>query len=970
MVPGAAVIVVSEETGFRRQTQSQANGGYVVASLQPGVYKITVRKEGFRTLVRFGVRLNAAQPGRVDFTLPLGNMQEVITVSATPPAVNAEDASVGTLISRERFESLPLSGRGLLALIELAPGAIATPATRGEAGQFTVNGQRPNAHYFMVDGASANTGVSAGGLPAHVTGGSLPGMTALGTLHGVISLEALDEFRIQTSTATPEFGRLPGAQVLLSSRSGSNEFHGSLFHYFRNHQLDASSWFANRTGDPDSPLVLNDFGVTLGGPVRRNRTFFFLSWEELRLREPFAWRSPVPSAEARSEAPEWVRPALELFPDPNGRSLGTHLAEWSGVNNRRARLDTVSLRLDHALTARLTAFARMTAAPSSNLFTRTQVADLRINAPSLTAGVNLRIRSNAILDLKVNRSWALSRSYWRAADAASNPLCALGSVTQYLYRTENLCDHLFRISIAGMAPATAGPEPVQRQNHWQAAPTASLTVGTHQFRLGADYRRYAPERRDQASSLGLIAESFNNLFVGRNLWVSLAPARTLRGTLAEASVFAQDTWRIHPQVTATFGMRWEHAKAPRLIPPEEESSQWLAYAFPGQSRAWRSRRADFAPRAGLAYQPGKNRRFVLRGGWGLFYDSTLSIATDLVNGGPFSISQFTQRGAFLVSSVMSYGFASDLRLPNVQQWNATLERGLTRSDLISLSYVGSTGRRLLRREFADTGTQTVWLALATNHGESSYHSLHVQYRRPMVRGLQALASWAWSHSIDNSSSDSLLHRAGTGMRLQNDRGSSDFDVQHTFTAALSYAARGESQRTLWGVLRGGWALDGILRTRTGFPITVLNSEYAMGLSFVNAFRPDLVGGKPVWLTDRSVPGGRRLNSDAFRATAGLLQGTLGRNAIRGFGMHQIDLAVHRQFSVWRQSSIQFRVEAFNLLNHPNFADPERFLSSPLFGGSLSMLNLMLGTGSPASGLTPLFQPGGARSVQIALRWRF
>src|SRR5205823_2157508 len=228
--------------------------------------------------------------------------------------LGGDDVSVGIVAGRAEIERLPLNGRGLLSLLELAPGVVVTPATRGEAGQFTVSGQRPNANYFIVDGISANSGVSGGGLAAQPTGAALPGMTAFGSLDSLVSRDALQEARVQTSTTVPEFGRLPGAQMSLSSRSGSNELHGSLFYAFRNEILDANDWFANAHADPRAALKLHDIAATLGGPLRRNHTFFFLSYEGMRLSQPFIWRQPVPSAAARENAPDWVQPALNLFP--------------------------------------------------------------------------------------------------------------------------------------------------------------------------------------------------------------------------------------------------------------------------------------------------------------------------------------------------------------------------------------------------------------------------------------------------------------------------------------------------------------------------------------------------------------------------------------------------------------------------------------------------------------------------------
>jgi hypothetical protein len=303
----------------------------------------------------------------------------------------------------------------------------------------------------------------------------------------------------------------------------------------------------------------------------------------------------------------------------------------------------------------------------------------------------------------------------------------------------------------------------------------------------------------------------------------------------------------------------------------------------------------------------------------------------------------------------------------VKQWNFSVEQALDSRDVVSMGYVGSSGRDLIRRELGGLGsTATDWWALATNHGSSAYHSLQAQYRRRMSRGLEVLASYAWSHSIDNSSTDAGLYWAGSGLTARQDRASSDFDVRQALTGGFTYEVPSEARAGLWR----GWALDGILHARTGFPINVLNAEQFTGISFENVFRPDLIGGQPVWITDPSTPGGRRVNAAAFRAAPNSMQGNLGRNAFNGFGTSQLDLGLRREFFAGEKRSLQLRIEAFNALNQANFADPIRFLASPLFGQSNSMLNLMLGTGSPGSGLAPIFQAGGARSLQIALRLRF
>ncbi len=972
-VPGAVVSVVNMETGFRRETNTQRDGSYAVVSLEPGVYKITVRREGFRTLIRLGVRLDVGRPARVDFTLPLGSMQETITVQAAPANLNGEDTSVGTLVGPEQIQRLPLNGRGLTSLLELSPGTVVTPATRGEAGQFTSSGQRPNANYFTVDGVSANTGVSAGGLSAQSTGGSMPLMTALGSLHGLLSLEATDEFRIQTTSSTAEFGRVPGAHVVLSSRSGSNEIRGSLFGSLRHEALEANDWFANRHGDERTPTRLQSFGAALGGPVRRNRTFFFLSYEGMRLRQPYAWQSAVPSLSMRSGAEDWVLPLLSLFPQPNGPELGAGLAEWTARNSRPARFDAGNVRLDHALTERVTLFGRYYQVPSRSEFGGGQIGRVSIGSRSLTMGLNVRLKPGAVIDLRMNLSDADLISSWAAAEGSTLSPCDMEPAIAHLLKRTGACDYVYRVSISGMGSAVIGREGDYRQRQLHLVPAATLIRGAHQMRLGAEFVRLEPSRHDSKSGLGIIAESMSDLVTGRNLWTAVSDPILRDGDLREFAAFFQDTWRVSQRLTGTLGLRWEFTPAPGLVSSEAASagSSSPAYTLLNQTTMWQNRYTNFAPRLGLAYRPFDDRHTVLRASWGMYYDSSFSIATDLVNGGPLSLSQYSSAANAPFSTLLSYGFVPGLRLPATKQWSAGLEQATGNAHLLSVSYVGSTGARLLRRELGGLyNTGVLRLALATNNGSSAYHGLQAQYRMRPWHGWDSLLSYSWSHSIDDSSSDSVLHWAGGGLAAVADRGSSDFDVRHAFTAAFGY----EVPRRAAGPLRSpwlrAWRVDGIFRARTGFPVSILDTDYSMGLRLANVFRPNLVGGQPVWLSDGSAPGGRRLNASAFQAAPEEVQGNLGRNAIAGFGMSQIDLALSRDFHFSEARSIQFRMEAFNALNHPDFADPYRFLSSPLFGQSPSMLNLMLGTGSPGSGLAPLFQSGGARSVQATLRFRF
>jgi Carboxypeptidase regulatory-like domain len=966
-VPDAMVTVVNEDSGLRRVTTSQPDGGYVVSSLQPGVYKITIRKPGFRTMIRFGVKLTESQPARVDFKLVIGSVQETITVEGSAPLFNTEEASVGTVVGRDEVEHLPLDGASLLGLIGLVPGAVVTPATRGESGQFTVDGQRPNTHYFTVDGASANTGVSGGGQPAQSTGGALPGLTAFGSLDSLLTPDALQEMRIQTSTSTPQFGRMPGAQVSLTSRSGSNEFHGSLLYGLRNEAVNANDWFANRHGDPRAPLRLQDFSGGLGGPLWRNHTFFFISYEGMRLQQPFVWVQPVPTLDARVNSLPWANPLLSLFPAPNGPDLGGSLALWTGRTSRPSRLDAGAVRLDHSFSSRVTAFARYNNSPSSTEFGTDPVNTLDLRSQSLTLGLDVRAKPNWLIDLRLNAASADANSAWNQAEPTQ--ACPVELAIQQFLQTPGICDYLVRLTIAGVGQVVSGSEGRRSQTQFQISPAVNWDRGTHSVRFGADYRRLAPTRTDATGALNILADNVVALAGGffTNFWDAKSPRNYATAIMREVSLYVQDTWHVSRRLTATYGIRWEISPAPEL-------GSGATFKFvdplsgnlvPSQQSLWQSTYANFAPRFGVAFQPKEGGRTVIRAGAGLYYDSSLSLASDVVSGGPLSMSDYTSGRGGPSPTTLSFGFVPELRLPVVKQWNVSVERALSSHDVVSLGYVGSSGGDLIRREVSGLGTTKV-LALATNDGASIYHALQAQYRRRLSHGLQAVVSYAWSHSIDNSSTDSGLYGVGSILAINQDRATSDFDVRHSLSAGFTYAL----PHTIHGVLFRDWELDGTVRARSGFPINVLDSDQFQGISYENIYRPNLLGGLPLWIGDPSAPGGRSINPAAFQVTAFGTQGNLGRNALTGFGMSQLDLAVQRDFLVSEQRSLQLRVEAYNALNHPNFADPIPFLASPLFGQSSSMLNLMLGTGSPGSGLAPIFQAGGARSLRFVLRFRF
>src|SRR6185369_1096680 len=300
----------------------------------------------------------------IDFEMLIGDVFETVTVEAGAPLMNTELPTVSTVINRTFVENVPLNGRSVQTLITLAPGVVLTTTSQNDQGQFSVNGQRADANYFTVDGVSADFGVTGFSTMVQTAGGALPALSALGGTNSLVSVDAMQEFRLQTSSFAPEFGRTPGGQISIATRSGANAFHGTLFEYFRNNVLDAKDWFVNAAGLPKPKERLNDFGGVLGGPVIKNKTFFFFSYEGQRLRQPSSMQTVVPDNQARQQAPATMRPYLNAFPVANGPGVAPGLALFNAGFSNPSSLDAYSIRVDHSLRSKLNVFGRYNFSPS------------------------------------------------------------------------------------------------------------------------------------------------------------------------------------------------------------------------------------------------------------------------------------------------------------------------------------------------------------------------------------------------------------------------------------------------------------------------------------------------------------------------------------------------------------------------------------------------------------------------------
>jgi outer membrane receptor protein involved in Fe transport len=1002
-VPSAKVSVQSAGTSATRTVSSNQRGEYSVPALLPGPYNITIVATGFKTVHQNGVVVEVGQRARLDFALTVGSNTESITVQGNAPLLNTSDASVSTVIGNQFVENLPLNGRSFSSLIDLTPGVVLTPANLYEQGQFSVNGQRPDANYFTVDGVSANLGTAGSGSGLGQGGaGQLPATSALGGTSNLVSLDALEEFRIITSTFAPEYGRTPGAQISVVTKSGTNTFHGTAFEYFRNDKLDANDWFANANRLARPELRQNDFGGVLGGPIVKNRLFFFGSYEGLLVRQPEVVDGVVPSLATRQDAPAALQPLLNAFPLPNGPNLTNGTAAFAASYSNPATLNSSGIRIDYLPWQHVTLFGRYSDAPSNldqrapGANTYSTVKDIKYRTQSLTLGTAQALTPGLTNEFRFN----YSRSRADAFETLDNFEGAVPPPDSLLYpysfASPQGSEFLFYAG-SGLE-FTSGKLGNNLQRQINVTDNVSRIIGAHQLKFGVDYRRLNPDAGITPYTVQYLFSSVSNV-LNNTLPEAFMTTRAADVQLifANWSLFAQDTWKATRTLTVTYGLRWEYNAAPSssngTLPftvTQADNPATMALA-PAGTPLWHPQKDDFAPRLGLAWQPLPN--LVFRAGGGIFYDLGYAEVADAMSEFPFVQTKAILNTSFPLSSAAAApaplsttppvaAFAvvdPDHVLPRTYQWNAALERSFGRADVLTVTYLGAEGRKLMRTDLYDAPNPsfTGEVELMRNDADSSYNALQTQYRHRFSHGLQTLLSYTWAHSIDDASYDAYYLNAPSGNSTSSqERASSDYDIRHTFSGAVSYNIPAPGSG-IWKAIFGGWGTDSIVYARSAPPVNVVTGLAPFGPFLSGATsvqRPNLVQGVPLWISNPDVAGGREINKAAFAtpssASGSAVQGDLGRNAMRGFGATNVDLTLRRQFRLHERLALQARADLFNIFNHPNFGSPINYLSSPQFGQSTEMLGASLGSGGQSGGLNPLYQVGGPRSVQLALKLLF
>ncbi len=1024
-LPGVEIEIKNTDTNVTQEAKTNGEGFYVIPSIRPGNYLMNVRKQSFRTTSVTGITLNVQDNLSRNFTLQVGASAESVTVRGDGVNVNTTDGTVSTVIDRKFVENIPLNGRSLQDLLTLAPGAALVGnigsggnTAAGYGGEISVNGQRTEANYFTVDGVSANVGTNPSDLGGGAGfAGATPASTAVGTTQSIVSLDALQEFRAQTSSYSAEYGRTPGGQFGFTTRSGTNEWHGSAYDYFRNEALDANNWFLDQLGQAKVKERQNDFGGTLGGPILipglydgKDKTFFFFSYEGLRLWTPQGLQTSfVPDAALRSSSPTALQPILNSFPLPNAGEdgFGDGFAYYKiGVSNPSA-IDNIGIRIDHNLNSRLKIFGRYANTPTvSTVYSSSQKADSNINAQTLTVGATTAVSARQTNELRFNITQTASGQNKvtipvngsSPIDLSSLPGPNGGSFPQFgseLFVGLFLPNNVRAVTSSGTAKNS--------QRQYNLVDTHNLIMGRHSLKFGIDWRRLSTYAQPYTAEEDFDYFSSSSISSNSADFSDISATPIIEPIYNNFSSFVEDEWKFNSRLSLALGLRWDinpaptNARGPSPYTLDQVADLATAKLAPAGTPLWQTDWRAFAPRFGAAYQLSRKtgRELVVRGGIGEFYDLGSSKGSNGFNGIGISAIEYFATSSFPFSSAQLdslppssvaapygnfiYAFDPHLRLPYTLEWTFALEQSLGSNNSLTATYLGSAGRKLLTtHQYApenlgnpnfDPNVCSACLFVTTNASSSDYNALQAQYERRLSRGLQALASYTWSHSIDTASNNFILATLA--------RGNSDFDIRHNVQVAVTYDVPGDYKNRILSRVLTHWGFDTRVSAHSATPVDVVGSVTEDPVSHTElSYDANIVPGQPLVLYGSQYPGGRILNANAYEAAPNGVEGNAGRNSARGFGTWQANLALRREFPITERLRLHFRAEAFNIFNHPNFGDVVNYVGSGAcptrapaqgfncFGVATATQNQSLG------GLSALYQSGGPRSLQIALKLSF
>jgi Carboxypeptidase regulatory-like domain len=906
VIPGAIVTVTNLSTDREQSASADESGYYRMDGLPPASYRITAKTPGFAEVDIPSLTLIVGQERTVDLKLSVGNLAETLLVSEEALAgVETSSASIAGNVTAREVSNLPLNGRSLSQLYLLAPGASTTSS--GTFNSIRFSGRANEQNTVRYDGVQA--GSIIGASPGDPTGGSSTDMRLSQ------SLENVQEFRVETSTYSAEFGRGAGGQVSVITKSGTNAFHGGLFDYLRNDYFDARNYFDK--SPKQAPLRLNQFGGSVGGPIIKDKVFFFGSNENLVQRQYLAMNATTLSAAARARAVPSIKPLLAAWPAGNaGPTSNPDLDLYSANLSSTVDDHFSSARIDYAVNSRNQMYMRY----------NYQVGDsFRPSSAVGSGSITEQTAQNAV----VNLTTTVTPSMLNEAKVGIN-LYKSRSLTQGA-RTNDLDvgDQTFSIGGAAQSggigiinPTGAGSTPITHGSaftpyEWTFMDNLSWTTGHHSFKTGAEYNPRGMYM-DQLGGATWLFDDLNNFLANTPRQVTVTntlsqPSPFFNGVTGSrqgvqyfVGGFFQDQWRAKSNLTFNLGLRYDYFSPlneahDRIVVLNTETGELITNGYAGFTTSKR----NFAPRIGIAWSPERLRsKTVFRIGAGYYYgmgqgeDQPQQILNDVIavqlqsvttpglsypldrtkvfkNFDPANPIGFTPRayarGYNLPENVLSYTFSMQQALPSHSvltvayvgsQGRNSFQRTIT-NRITSVGTNPSNGTAIITREFGDKYGE---VDVKTSFGNNHYDSLQVALNRQYTRGLSVGLTYTWSHGIGTSGGSNEATTSQNNYRFGGERSDNSGDIRHVFNVASVYELPfGRGQAVNFGGSRfadaflGGWQLSGNYSYRTGVPVNVTVQRndvlYLNPTTGIYTTNPVSVGGSPVTTAVINIPGG-------------------------------------------------------------------------------------------------------------------
>ncbi|MBM3775204.1 MAG: TonB-dependent receptor, partial [Acidobacteria bacterium] len=874
VLPGAKVTARHLETGFFRATTTQQDGRFIFAAAPVGEYELRAESAGFRPLVRKGVRLAVGETAAVAFELQLGALDQEITVSGEAPPVNTYSGELSYLVSENAIRELPLNGRNYTDLALLQPGVVAYPHRDGGSVVAhglgaSINGQDPRSNVYLLDGTPQND----------FTNG--PAGSAAGTALGV---ESIREFRVEVNNYSAEFGRNSGGQINVLTKSGTNNLHGSLYEFLRNDNFDARNFF-----DPvrKPEFRRNQFGGSLGGPLRADRSFFFFGYEALREQLGRTVRTVVPDAASRQGTVNpAVRPYLDEFPLPNGANLGSGLADYSFGFNQTIRQDFLQGRFDQNWSTRSQFFARYTFDDAHQQLPTDfpQFPRAFISRNQFVTAENRYILSPRTLNT--------SRVGFSRTRIAQNVQANLSRALQPFVPGKSM---IGGIDIGGI-PGRFGPQTSVdvrlTQNVYSFEEGLVHFRGRHDLRIGGLVERYQDNMVNPTFSLGIFTFANLQAFLDNRplRFLGLSPTGALDRywRFILFGFYLQDNVRVRPRLTLNLGLRYETTTMPVDIYGRDSALINPSDRAPTVGQLYQNpTRKNFSPRFGFAWDPAGNGRTSVRGGYGWFFNTNNQQNLIVTVTNPPATPRIIIAAPTFPNAPFERGIGNSIRPvewninnPNVHVWNFNVQQQTLGGVVATLGYAGSRGIHLWRSTdvnipqpqrladgtllFPPAGSPRRNSAFSTvelkkSDGNSWYNAALFELRKRWSGGFSFQSSYTFARNIDTTQASTFFSDATNGTTnafpefpgFSYNKGLADYHAKHNWVTnwiwelPLARNARGA------GVLLSGWQLAAISQIRSGNPLTLFVSSNRSRSQWAPSIGPGLGVDRPSMAPGRS-----------------------------------------------------------------------------------------------------------------------